>query len=95
MIFAYSRLILGGAAAFLAIMLWSKNRDIAWMMVIIGTIIMYVYLVYSALEHLRIIADNILLVGSVSLAAILLPALQITFFITALVIMVTRRHRQK
>ena len=95
MIFAYSRLILGGVAAFFAIILWSKTRDIAWMMVIIGTLFMYIDLVYSALGHLRIVADNILLVGSVSLIVILMPALQTSFFIAAFVIMITRRHQIK
>ena len=95
MIFVYSRLVFGGAAAFLAIMLLLETRDIAWMMVMIGIIIMYVDLVYSALGHLRIIADNIMLVGSVSLAVILLPALQISFFIAAFVILIIRKHRQK
>ena len=90
-VFMYSRLILGALAAFFAIILWSKTRDIAWMLMVTGTIIMYVEIVYSILEILGIAAGNILLVGTVPLPTILLPALRMAFFITALAVMAARR----
>ena len=92
MIFVYSRLILGALTAFFAIVLWSKTRDVAWMLVAIGAIIMYVEIVYSILELLGMAAGMI--IGSVSLAAILLPALRMVFFIVAFMVMVARRQRQ-
>ena len=88
-IFVYSRLILGAVAAFLAIILWSRTRDIAWMLMVIGTIIVYIDIVCSMLELTGIITGPV--VGSVSLAAIVLPALSSVFIISAFAIMVTRR----
>jgi hypothetical protein len=94
-IFVYSRLILGAAAAFLAIMLWTKTRDIAWMLIVIGTITAYIEVVYSVLETLGISASYGLMIGSVPLAAILLGSLRILFFIAAFLVMVIRQYRRK
>jgi uncharacterized membrane protein len=91
-LFITSRLVLGALASFFAIMLWSKTRDIAWMLMVIGTIAGYVEIVYSILELFGITGSGGLLVGSVPAAAILLPALRMIFFIAAFVVMVVRRY---
>jgi len=95
MVFVYSRLILGALGAFLAIMLWSKTRDMAWMLIVIGAIIAYIEIVYSILELLGITAYYGLFIGSVPLAAILLTALRMIFFIAAFLIMVVRQYRHQ
>jgi hypothetical protein len=95
MLFVYSRLILGAVAAFLAIMLWAKTRDIAWMLLVIGTITAYIEIVYSVLETLGISAHYGLMIDSVPLAAILLSALRMLFFIAAFLVMVVRQYRKK
>ena len=87
----YSRLILGAAAAFLAIMLWAKKRDAAWLLIVAGTITAYGEIVYSVVELLGFTAISGLVIGSVPLAAILLPALRMIFFAAAFLIMVVRR----
>ena len=94
-VFVYSRLILGALAAFLAIMLWSKTRDTAWMLIVIGTITAYIEIVYSILELLGITAHYGLFIGSVPLVAILLTALRMVFFIAAFLIMVVRQYRHQ
>jgi hypothetical protein len=94
-VFVYSRLILGALAAFFAIMLWAKTRDIAWMLLVIGTITAYIEVVYSVLDTLGISATYGLMIGSVSLAAILLSALRMLFFIAAFLVMVVRQYRRK
>ena len=94
LVFVYSRLILGAVAAFLAIMLWSKTRDPAWMLMVIGIVVSYIEIVFSVLEMTGISAGNIMFIGSVSLAAILLPVLRMAFFIAAFLVMVIRRYRR-
>ena len=89
-VFIYSRLILGTLAAFLAIMLWSKTKDIAWMLMVIGIIAAYIETVRSILNLLGM--EYALKIGSVSLASILLPALSMTCFIAAFMVMVIRRY---
>ena len=89
-----SRLVLGGLASFLAILLWPRIRDVAWILVIIGTIMAYVGTVYSILEHFGMDTGGILVIGSVSYMPILLSCLPIAFFISALGVMVARKYRR-
>ena len=93
-LFIVSRLSTGALAAFFAIMLWSKTRDIAWMLMVIGTIAAYVETVYSILVLFGI-TGNQLSIGSVPVAAILLPNLRTAFFIAAFVVMVVRKFRRR
>jgi len=79
----YSRLVLGAAAAFLAIMLWAKKRDAPWLLIAIGTITAYAEVIYSVMELSGF--------GVVPLVAVLLPALRMIFFTAAFLIMVVRR----
>jgi hypothetical protein len=89
-----SRLILGGLASFLAILLWPRIRDLAWMLLIIGVIMAYVETVFSVLVHWGIDAGSILVIGSVSPIPILLSCLPIAFFIAAFGVMVIRKYRR-
>ena len=94
-IFILSRLILGALASFFAIMLWSRTRDIAWMLMVIGTIAAYVETVYSILKLFGFEAGNILVIGSVPFMSILLPCLPTVFFTATLVVMVFRKYRRR
>jgi hypothetical protein len=94
-LFVTSRLIFGALASFLAIMLWSKTRDAAWMLMVIGTIAAYVEIVYSVLELFGITGGDSLVIGSVPAAAIVLPLLRMSFFIAAFLIMVIRKYRHR
>ena len=40
----------GAVATFCAIMLWPRTRDIAWMLIIIGTIVHYGAIIFQSLE---------------------------------------------
>jgi hypothetical protein len=92
-IYMASRLLLGALAAFFAIMLWSKTRDVAWMLIVIGTIAAYVETVYSILELLGITGGGVLYIGSMSVASIVLPNLPTIFFMAAFMVMVIRKFR--
>ncbi|MCL2319943.1 MAG: hypothetical protein FWC45_07640 [Treponema sp.] len=94
-IYILSRLILGAFASFFAIMLWSKTRDVAWMLMVIGTIAAYVETVYAILNLFGINGGNILYIGSVPLMSILLPCLPTVFFIAAFAVMVARKYRRR
>ncbi|MDL2230155.1 hypothetical protein LJC14_07905, partial [Treponema sp. OttesenSCG-928-L16] len=74
-IYIVSRLFLGALASFFAIMLWSKTRDTAWMLVVIGTIAAYIETVYSILELFGITEGSRIIIGSIPLASIILPNL--------------------
>jgi len=92
-LFIVSCLTTGALLAFFAIWLWSRTRDIAWMLMVIGAIAAYVETVYSILARFGITGSQ-LSIGSVPVAIILLPNLRTTFFIAAFVVMVIRKHRR-
>jgi hypothetical protein len=94
-IYISSRLFLGAVAAFFAIILWSKTRDVAWMLMVIGTIAAYAEIVYSILDIFGITGVNLPSIGSVPLASIVLPNLPAVFFIAAFVVMVARKFRHR
>jgi len=93
-LFIVSRLTAEALAAFFAIMLWSKTRDVAWMLIVIGTIAAYVETIYSILNLFGLTGTQ-LAIGSVPLASILLPNLRTGFFIAAFVVMVVRKFRRR
>ena len=94
-VYIISRLSLGAMASFLAIMLWSKTRDVAWMLIVIGTIAAYVETVYSILNLFGISGGRFITIGSVPLISIVLPCLPVIFFIAAFAVMVIRKYRRR
>ena len=92
-IFISSQLILGAIAAFLAIFLWPKTRDAAWMLVIFGSIVVYIETVYSLLKIFGISAEDLIVFGSVSLISFILPTIRTILFIAAFAIMIYRQSK--
>ena len=92
-VYIICRLALGTAAAFLAIMLWSKTRDLAWMLMVLGAIASYVEVVYSILESFGIAGHNAPSIGIMPLTSIVFPSLPMVFFIAAFIVMVVRKYR--
>ena len=95
LVYILCRLSLGALASFFAIMLWSKTRDAAWMLLVIGTIAAYVETVYSILNLFGISGGKFFTIGSVPLTSILLSCLPIIFFIAAFAVMVVRKYRPR
>jgi hypothetical protein len=93
-VFIISQLSLGAVTTFLAIMLWSRTRDAAWMLIIIGVIISYIEIIYSILGLFGM-GNDLFLIGSVPILLFILPALRMVFFIAGLLIMVIRQFRNK
>ncbi|MDR2052478.1 MAG: hypothetical protein LBP80_03610, partial [Treponema sp.] len=90
LVYMISRLVLGAAAVFFAIVFWSKTRDTAWMLVVIGVIAGYAETLYSVLRSFGITGQAGPAIGSVPLLFILLSNLPAVFFLAAFVTAVTR-----
>jgi uncharacterized membrane protein len=88
------RLVLGAISSFLAILLWSRTRDAAWIFVIISALITYVEIVYFILNLLGIIRENILSENAVLIITILLSCLPTVFIIAAFSVMALRKYRR-
>lgn len=84
------KLVLGGIAAFLAILVWSKTRDGAWFFLVSGTILSYCSIVYDMLKSFGILTKTFYLVCGIpiiDLCFIVIPAL---FFIVGFIIMIVK-----
>ena len=93
-VYISSQLILGAAATFLAILLWPKIRDAAWMMIIFGIIIAYIETVYSVLDIFGLSGREWMVFGSVPLLSFVLPNIRMIFFITAFIIMIHKQSKR-
>ena len=94
LIFIISRLVFGAGATFLAIILWSRTRDSAWMFIVVGTIFRYGQIMYDTFAVFGIVRGQLVLVpGYLGIDAIL-ENLPYIFFIIAFIIMIRRTfHR--
>ena len=93
LIFILCRLVLGALVSFLAILLWSRTRDAAWILVILATIVAYAEVIYSILNIFGIGGGNILPENLVFPVSILLSCLPTVFLIFAFAVMVRRKYR--
>jgi len=89
-----SQLVFGAVATFLAIMLWSRTRDAAWMLIIIGAIIAYIEIVYFITEIFGMTSDFFIF-DTVPIVSFILPLLRMFFFIAAFLVMIIKQSRQK
>ncbi|WP_455382404.1 hypothetical protein [Salinispira pacifica] len=86
-----SRLAFGAIATFLSIMVWSKTRDVAWMLIVIGTIIAYGEVVFTALEGFGLAQIDLLMVWGVSVVRLLFANLPTLFYSAAFLVVILRR----
>lgn len=91
MIFILSRLSFGAIATFLSIMVWSKTRDAAWMLIVIGTIIAYGEVVFTALESFGLASIDVFNVWGVSLIRLLFTNLPTLLYSAAFLVVIIRR----
>jgi len=89
-----SRLAISAAAAFLAILLWSRTRDIAWMLIVIGVIASYADILFGLLAELGLIVETRYSWFGIPLGRIILSNLPYLFLCAALLIMIRRKRVQ-
>jgi len=89
------RLVFGAISSFLAILLWSRTRDAAWIFVIISAIMAYVEVIYSILNLLGVISENILSENALLIISILLSCMPTLFIIAAFSVMTLRKYRRR
>ena len=86
------KLFFGGVGTFLAILLWSKTRDLAWILIVVGTLISYADIVYATLQKFGIITDIVFFLYEIPLFSILLSNLPMIFFIIGFIVVITRKR---
>jgi len=84
-----TRLGVGAITTFLAILLWSNTRDTAWMLVVMGTIVHYGDIMYTAFESLGIAPAEPILWG-LPIVRLVLDNLPTLLYATAFAVMLAR-----
>jgi hypothetical protein len=87
-----SRLATAAIAAFLAILLWSRTRDLAWMLIVIGVIASYADILFDLLERLGLVDQSRFAAWDLPLGRILLSNLPYIFLCAALAVMIRRKR---
>lgn len=89
------KLVLGGIAAFLAILLWSKTREAAWIAVIAGIITAYAGIVYNVLIVFGITVEksSVPAIAGINIITLLFTIIPQLFFIAAFIIALVSRRR--
>ena len=91
-VYLVSRLGTAALAAFLAIVLWSRTRDLAWMLVVIGVISSYADILFSLLARLGLVDEVRFQLFGLPLGRILLANLPYLFLCAALAVMIRRKR---
>jgi general stress protein CsbA len=91
LIFTLTKIVIGAFATFLAIVLWSKSRDSAWILVIVSVILSYAAIIFSTLEAFGIISLNNLSDFAQDLTRSLLENLPILLLAFSFLIVIRRR----
>ena len=86
-----SRFALGAIATFLAILVWSRTRDAAWMLIVVGIVAHYGEVVLSALQTLGVVRFDTVTIAGVALFPLILTNLPTVFFILAFLVVVFRK----
>ncbi|MDR0409819.1 MAG: hypothetical protein LBH18_05420 [Spirochaetaceae bacterium] len=85
------RLFFSAAAAILAIVIWSKTRDAAWILLVLGAVSSYVETVYSILGMFGITENLFPVIGSVPILTIAVSCLPAIFFSVAFCVFLAKR----
>jgi hypothetical protein len=87
-----TRLSVAAVAAFLAILLWSRTRDLAWMLIVIGVIASYAEILFDLLSRLGIVDESRYSLLGLPAGRILLVNLPYLFLCAALIVMIRRKR---
>lgn len=89
-----TRFAVMATASFLAIIVWSRKRDLAWMLIVIGIIAGYADILYSLLVEFGFLPDPGSSTGALAALGIVFPNLPWLFFSAAFIsILSSRRSR--
>ncbi len=87
-----SRFLFGAFATFCAILLWSRTRDMAWTLVIVGAITSYAAIVYEALVQFGVVEAGAFQVAGMPIVSVLLADLPPLFLGIGFIIAAVRRR---
>ncbi len=91
-VYLVSRLLVGATAAFLAIILWSRTRDVAWMFIVIGSIASYADILFDLLVRFGLLDEAAFSPLGIPLGRIVFSNLPYIFLSAAFLVMIFRKR---
>lgn len=91
-VYLVSRLLVTALAAFLAIVLWSRTRDLAWMLIVIGTIASYADILFDLFVQFGLLDEAGFSPFGIPLGHMVFANLPYLFFSAAFVVMILRKR---
>ena len=91
-VYLVSRLAVAATTAFLAIVLWSRTRDLAWMLIVIGAIASYADILFDLLVRFGLLDEARLSPFGLPLGRIVFSNLPYLFLSAAFLVMILRRR---
>jgi len=91
-VYLVSRLAVSAICAFLAIVLWSRTRDVAWMLIVIGAIASYADILFDLLTRFGLVDEAMLSFLGLPLGRILFSNLPYVFLSSAFLVMILRKR---
>ena len=87
------KLVTGGTAAFCAVILWSRTRDLAWTCLLGGIVLTFAETIYSVLTQMNVIASDFLSLGTLSVTAVIFAVLPAALIVTGIILMILRYRK--
>lgn len=87
-----SRLTVTAVTTFLAIILWSRTRDLAWMLMVMGTVAGYADILYGLLSRFGVLPEGPSAAPGLPLAVLVLSNLPTLLYGAAFAVMVARKR---
>jgi hypothetical protein len=91
LVYLISRLLVVAVMTFLAIVLWSRTRDIAWMLIVIGAIAGYADILFDLLIRFGLIDEAAFSPWGLPLGRMLFSNLPYLFLAAAFLVMIRRK----
>ena len=86
------KLVIGGLVAFLAILLMSRKRTLAWSFMVSGFLLSYAALVYELLIELGVLTATKYGLWGIPLSTLICAALPSFCYIIAFIVMLAKRN---
>jgi hypothetical protein len=91
-VYLVTRLSIAGIMTFLAIILWSRTRDTAWMLIVIGAVSSYADVLFDILVRFGLLDEARLSVLGLPLARILFSNFPYAFLSASFIVMIARKR---
>ena len=87
------KLLMGAVGTFCAILLWSRSRDVAWVLVVIGVLVSYAGIIFDTVDRFGLVTwDGFIVAGLPGFALIqaVLANLPMLLYAIAFIVVLTR-----